>query len=221
MLTTQKLISCECFPLQPFLDNIDINTFVCRIKIIEQGIIQGSRINLPSDELDLKVLPPPRVPKYSTFTKIIVLDNLIGGQVNDTILFLNHYMGTCGASLEYAKIGDEYVIRFEDLIDPTHIEEINQSLNSTLKLVTTSGCINWSLITKETKVIGNIFTSKRAVEVKKFHDRIKELTVEEKNLFYERLKNIKHEEIEYVMLIRKLKEIKDNLNNQASDSPTK
>lgn len=218
VFASNYLTACECLKLQPFLGNISKETRISRIRIIEHGNINTVGNELPKYDINNLCMPPPPPPprkNYSSYTKIAVIDNLLGKQLNDTILFLNDYRGTCGAHLGYAEIGSEFIIRFnENQIDQTDIEDISQSLKSNIELVTASDCINWELKVNKTKVKGNIFTCKRAEEVQKLHNSVEKLTNEERVLRYEQIKNITEEEIEYVMLIRKLKEIENTLNNK-------
>lgn len=214
---TSSLTACECLKLQPFLDNISKDTRVSRIRIIDHGNINmagNEKSNYDIDNLTIQAPPSPPI-ICKSFTKIAIIDNFLGEQLNDTLLFLNDYRGSCSGHLGYAKIGSEFVIRYNEIpANQPDIEEIRQSLNSSLELITASDCINWKLKASKTKVIGNIFTSKRAEEVKKLHDSFEEYTEEEREMRYAHIKNIKEEEIEYVTLIRKLKEIKHTIYNK-------
>lgn len=214
LFASDYLIACECLKLQPFLDNINKETCVSRIMIIDHGNINTvTKENSNYDLKNLSIPPQPHPPhNFISYTKIAVVENLLGEQKNDTLIFLNDYKGTCGAHLGFTKIGREFVIRYNEVkIDHADIEEIRQFLNSSLKPVTASDCINWKLTINNTKAIGNIFTSKRAKNLQKLLDDGEEFTEEELEHKIEHIKHIKEDKLEYITLIRKLKEIKHTL----------
>ena len=94
VLFNQSGITCNCFKTQPFLNNISKNTRIIKIRVIDHRIIPNSEIRkaitqhrYPSKSKQENF---PLVPyEYETYSILQVIGNYLGGEKNDTLLFLN------------------------------------------------------------------------------------------------------------------------------------
>ena len=213
-------MACECLKLQPFLGNVDHQTQIIRIRIIEQGFLNVEKLR--KDITEIKY-PNSKTQKnfpllpidYTSFTKIEIIENLLGSQMQDTLIFLNGSGSMCLGSLENYELGQELVIRYEldRFYDPIVLESLEKSIGTKMEFISNDACTNWALRLIEEKVVGNIFRSKRAEEIQKMHNQIEHLSKEEIQDRYDEIRNIKQEEIGYVMLSLRLEEIENTLYN--------
>lgn len=210
--------TCECLKTQPFLNNIVNKSRVVKVRVVNHGLLPKNDIQNSLTELryplQFRQGQFPLVPfEFETYTKLEVLENYLGGELIDTILFLNGNGGSCLGSFYRSEIGSEYIIRYQDdaFLEMQVEGIINKRLkikdNNRIKLAHSTDCIHWYLEVVKDSIIGNIFKSDQAIELRKLNNQIGELSEGVINHRIRKIKKILEERISNERFVQKLKEI--------------
>lgn len=212
------LTACSCYNLQAFLGNVTKRTHISKVKVIEHGSIDIAAVQKDLSESNkvnkASVTKPKHPVDYHSYTKLIITDQLLGSNEQDTLMFLNGSGAMCLASLENTPVGKEFVLRYSETETKTTTQEvIRNQLQTPHKLVSGSACHTWKLDLSQGYVHGVIFTPKAQLALKAFHEISGSLTPLEREKRLQEIQSIKEDKITYSALEGKLEEIGNVLNN--------
>lgn len=218
------LLACSCDPVPTFVEDIRKETLVFQVEVLQHKTLPVETLRhfftermTPSwksesaDSAQIPLFPYD----YTSFTILLVVDEIMGKATSDTIIFFNGAGSMCLASMENSKIGSRFILKPNESREAVLDKEMENYLVEKgmllpelqrMEIYTAGDCHQWRLHVDGSTVAGNITQNERQALVNELN-RNAVLPPDKRDYLLKKIRDVPLERILYRDFVRLIHEV--------------